>query len=42
MVKIESLRNNLAHSNEIREDSWPEKIDLAIRIEELVVLLEAG
>ena len=42
MDKIESLRNNLAHSNEIREDSWPEKIDLAIRIEELVVLLEAG
>ena len=42
MYKIESLRNNLAHSNEIREDSWPEKIDLAIRIEELVVLLEAG
>jgi len=41
-VKIENLRNNLAHSNEIRENSWPEKIDLAVRIEKLVVLLEAG
>ncbi|MDB2681650.1 hypothetical protein N9Z14_03530 [Opitutales bacterium] len=40
MDKIESLRNNLAHSNEIREDSWPEKINLAIRIEDLVLLLE--
>lgn len=41
MDKIESLRNNLAHSNEIREDSWPEKIDLAIQIEKLVLILEA-
>ena len=41
MVKIENLRNNWAHSNEIRENSWPEKIDLAVRIEKLVVILEA-
>ena len=39
---IESLRNSLAHSNEIKEDSWPEKIKLALRIEQLVVLLEKG
>jgi hypothetical protein len=42
MSKIESLRNSLAHSNEIKEDSWPEKIKLALRIEQLVVLFEKG
>lgn len=38
--KIERLRNNLAHPNKIKENSWPEKIQLASHIEALVRKLE--
>jgi hypothetical protein len=40
MVKVENLRNNLAHSNEINTGTWPEKAELALRIEELIRQLD--
>jgi hypothetical protein len=40
MKKTETLRNNLAHSNEINTESWPEKAKLALRIERLIRKVE--
>ncbi|MDA7871460.1 hypothetical protein N9B08_03375 [Akkermansiaceae bacterium] len=39
--KIESLRNNLAHSNDLATSSWPEIAELAMKIEQLLIALEA-
>tara|TARA_B100001093_G_scaffold501300_1_gene552776 strand:+ start:365 stop:1171 length:807 start_codon:yes stop_codon:yes gene_type:complete len=40
MSDIEKLRNNLAHSNQLDTDSWPNKAKLAKRIEDIIRKLE--
>ena len=40
MSDIEKLRNNLAHSNQLDTDSWPNKAKLAKRIEDIIRTLE--
>jgi hypothetical protein len=36
MVRIENLRNNLAHANDLGTDSWPEIAPVVIQIERLL------
>ncbi len=40
MVNIENLRNNLAHSNDLGSESWPDISNLAPEIEQVLESLE--
>ncbi len=40
MINLENLRNNLAHSNDLGADSWPDISDLAPDIERVLDTLE--
>ena len=41
MVRIEDLRNNLAHANDLGTGSWPDIAPLVIQIEQLLTGLES-